>query len=83
VKTLRVDDGQHGLVEELSRCLQPGDGELPFELLPELQELEYSGSGNNNIEEAFTSFIDIRQNIRPITLSFVSPAQTQALLSSV
>jgi hypothetical protein len=83
VKTLRVDDGQHGLVEELSRCLQPGDGELPFELLPELQELKYSGSGNNNIEEVFTSFIDIRQNIRPITLSFVSPAQTQALLSSV
>ena len=63
-KTLRVDEG---LVEELSRCLELDDGELPFELLPELQELRYSGSGNTG--DAFTSFIEARQNAAcPITL---------------
>jgi hypothetical protein len=36
VKTLRI---AHGLVEDLSLCLQSDDGELPSELLPELQEL--------------------------------------------
>jgi hypothetical protein len=80
VKTLHIDDGQHGLVEELSRCLQSDDGELSFELLPELQELKYSGSYDTY--GTFTSFIDIRQNIgRPVTLSFVAQAQTEALLS--
>ncbi|KAI0275825.1 hypothetical protein BGY98DRAFT_755076 [Russula aff. rugulosa BPL654] len=39
VKTLHVGDG---LVEELSRSLRLDDGELPLELLPELQELTYS-----------------------------------------
>jgi len=64
VKTLRVKDG---LVEELSRCLRLEDGELPLELLPELQELTYPGSGNSG--DAFTSFIDSRQNAgRPVTL---------------
>ena len=65
VKTLRIDDG---LVEELSRCLRLDDGELPLELLPELQELTYSGSGDTG--DAFTSFIDARQNAgRPVTLT--------------
>jgi hypothetical protein len=41
VKTLRIDNWR--LVEEISRCLQSDDGELSFELLPELQELTYSG----------------------------------------
>ena len=64
VKTLRV---HRGLVGELSRCLQLNDGEHPLELLPELQTLTYSGSGNAN--NAFTSFIDARQNAgRPVTL---------------
>jgi hypothetical protein len=64
VKTLRV---HRGLVGELSRCLRLDDGEHPLELLPELQELTYSGS--DNIKDAFTSFIDARQNAgRPITL---------------
>jgi hypothetical protein len=64
VKTLDIDDG---LVKELSRCLQLEGGEHPLELLPELQELTYSGSGNAN--NAFTSFIDARQNAgRPVTL---------------
>jgi len=52
-----VDDG---LIRELSHCLRLEGGGLPLELLPELQELTYSGSGNAN--DAFTSFIDARQN---------------------
>jgi hypothetical protein len=57
VKTLLIDDG---LVKELARCLQSEDGEDPSELLPELQEVIYSGSGD--IDDAFTSFIDSRQS---------------------
>jgi hypothetical protein len=57
VKTLRVDDG---LTKGLSHSLQLEDGEAPLELLPELQELTYSGSGNAG--DVFTSFIDARQN---------------------
>jgi hypothetical protein len=64
VKTLRIDDG---LVRELSHCLLLENGEQPLELLPELQELTYSGSGNAN--NAFTLFIDTRQKAgRPVTL---------------
>ena len=63
VKTLRIEDG---LVNELSRCLRLEDGEHPLELLPELQELIHSGSGNTN--NTFASFIDARQNAgRPVT----------------
>ena len=70
VKTLRIDEG---LVEELSRCLELDDGELPLELLPELQELTYSGSGNTR--DAFTSFIDARQDAgHPLTLVRRSPS---------
>jgi hypothetical protein len=64
VKTLRVEDG---LVEQLSHCLRLEDGELTLDLLPELQELRYSGSGDT--DNAFTSFIDARQNAgRPVKL---------------
>jgi hypothetical protein len=64
VKTLLVAEG---LVEELSRCLQLDDGELPLEMLPELQELSYSGSDNTG--GAFTSFVNTRQNAgRPVTV---------------
>ena len=60
VKTLRIKDS---LAKDLSRCLQLEDGELPLELLPELQELAC------DIGDAFTSFIDARQNAgRPVTL---------------
>ncbi|KAF8489560.1 hypothetical protein F5888DRAFT_1808752 [Russula emetica] len=63
-KTLRIDDG---ITKELSRCLQLEDGELPLELLPELQELECSGSGD--LDDVLTSFIDARQNTaRPVIL---------------
>jgi hypothetical protein len=49
-----------GLVDRLSRCLQLEDGEFPSELLPELQELSFPGDASNG--DAFTSFIDARQN---------------------
>ena len=63
VKTLRIEDG---LVEDFSRCLQLEDGDLPLEVLPELQELTYPGSGN--IGDGFASFADARRNAgRPIT----------------
>ena len=63
-KTLHIDDR---LVKELSRSLRLDDGEHPLELLPELQELSYSGSGDTG--DAFTSFVDARQNAgRPVTL---------------
>ena len=64
VKTLRIEDG---LIMELSRCLRLDDGEHPLELLPELQELTYSRSGDAN--DAFTPFIDARQSAgRPVAL---------------
>ena len=64
VKTLHI----HGLVEELSRCLRLEDGELPLELLPELQELQVADPLRR--ASAFTSFIDARQNAgRPVTLT--------------
>ena len=64
VKILRVDDG---LVEELSRFLRLDDGELPLVLLPGLQKLRYSGSGDTG--DAFKSFIDGRKNAgHPVAL---------------
>jgi hypothetical protein len=64
VKTLLVDIG---LTEDISWCLQLGDGELPPELLPELQKLRYSGI--RSAGDVFTSFIAARRDAgRPITL---------------
>ena len=60
-------DIQDGLVMELSRCLRLDDGEHPLELLPELQEITYPGSGD--VDDAFTPFIDARQIAgRPVSL---------------
>ena len=56
VKTLFVDGR---LVEQLSGALQPGTGESPTELLPELQEL--SCPAMDPLFDAFTPFIDARQ----------------------
>jgi hypothetical protein len=72
VKTLNVHDH---LVKEVSRCLELDNGEHALELLPELQQLTYSGSSDTS--DVFTSFIDARQNVgRPITLnSLVAQAQ--------
>jgi hypothetical protein len=70
VKALRVAEG---LVKELSRCLQSVGEELPLELLPELQELMYFGSGNTS--DGFASFIDARRDAgHPITLVRLSPS---------
>jgi hypothetical protein len=78
VKTLRVDDG---LVKGLSRSLRQDDGELPLDLLPDLQELAYSGSGDT--DGAFASFIDSRQNAgRPVTLVCPSPRSLTPLSRS-
>ena len=68
VKTLHLE---YGLVEEISRCLRLDDGDLPSDLLPELQELTYSVGGN--ADDVFTSFIDARRTAgRPITLVVVA-----------
>ena len=62
VKTLRVSSG---LVQQISRTLQPGEGESPTELLPDLQEISNFAAGS-----AFTKFIDARQKAgRPIILT--------------
>jgi hypothetical protein len=77
VKTLRVEDG---LVEGVSRCLRLEDGELPMELLPELQELIYIGKRDTG--GAFASFIDARKNAgRPVTLVRDDPSRSPSLLS--
>jgi hypothetical protein len=70
LKTLRIATG---LVEDLSRCLKSDDGELPLDLFPELEELTYSGSVDTG--DAFTPFIDARQDAgRSITLLRRSPS---------
>ena len=59
VKTLRV---AYELAEQVSRALQPGEGESPAELFPELQELSYPISGVSLASSrAFTLFIEYRQ----------------------
>jgi hypothetical protein len=76
-KTLLIGNG---LVEQLSRCLELEDGELPLELLPELQELTYSRSGDTG--DAFTSFINARQKAgRPVTLVLESALDDPAPVS--
>ena len=78
VKTLWISNG---LVKQVSRCLELEDGELPLELLPELQELTYSWSGDAG--NAFTSFIDTRQRAdRAITLVRRSPSPDSAHIPS-
>jgi hypothetical protein len=70
VKTFRIDKG---LVGKLSRCLQLESGEPPLGLLPELQELTYTGSSDTG--DTFTSFTDARQNAgRPVVLDRHSPS---------
>jgi hypothetical protein len=71
VKTLNIEEG---LVEELSHCLRLEDGELPLDLLPELQELIYFGSRDTGDSDPFTSFIEVRENVgRLVTLVRRSP----------
>jgi hypothetical protein len=54
-KTLHV---KNELVGEISRSLRSEDGELPLELLHNLEELSYSGG---NVGDAFFPFINERQ----------------------
>ena len=64
VKTLFIEDR---LVESLSSALQPGTGESPTELLPELQELSCPLIAY--MVDAFTPFIDAREKSgRPVTM---------------
>ena len=64
MKTLFV---ANDVIEKLSRSLRLDDGESPDDFLPELEELAYSPS-NGNVD-AFTEFIDTRQNAgHPVTL---------------
>ena len=66
VKMLRVE---YGLVEQVSRALQPEEGDSPTELFPELQELSYSRRGASR---AFALFIDARQKAgRPLTVNLI------------
>ncbi|KAI0286307.1 hypothetical protein BC826DRAFT_1121249 [Russula brevipes] len=66
VKTLHVADG---LALEVSRSLQLRDGESPMELLPELEQLSFSGKGD--VGNAFSPFIDARQNAGyPVSLVY-------------
>jgi hypothetical protein len=77
VKTLRVDEW---LVDELSRCLGLDDGEIPLDILPELQELIYSGNGNTT-GDPFISFVDARQSAgRPVTLVRRNPTSASVIL---
>ena len=78
MKILRVDDG---LVEKLSRFLRLDDGELPLVLLPGLQKLRYSGSGDTG--DAFKSFIDGRKNAgHPVALDRPSSGSVNSLSRS-
>ncbi|KAH9983233.1 hypothetical protein BJV74DRAFT_952571 [Russula compacta] len=55
------------LIRALSHSLASEDGESPMELLPELKELSYSGSGDDG--DALTRFITSRQNAgHPVSL---------------
>jgi len=57
----------NGVIGKLARSLQLDDGESPNDLLPELKELTYSPTNDN--ADAFTGFIDARQDAgRRVTL---------------
>ena len=65
VKTLHM---QYGLLGELSRSLQPQDGEPPLELLPELKEIHYDEM--DGPIDPFKASIDARQDAgQPIVLA--------------
>ena len=63
------------LVEGVAGCLWVEDGEDPLELLPELQELRYSGTADTG--DVFSSFTNARQNAgRPVTVVFRARPET-------
>ena len=64
VKILHI---QNRLIEQLSRSLQPGEGESPLDLLPELQKISYSAF--ESLDYAFAPFIEARQKAdHPVTV---------------
>jgi F-box-like len=66
-RTIHVQDD---LVTKLFRSLPSDDGEPPLELLPNLEEVEYSG-GRDNLEE-FTAFLSERKVAgHPVSLRLV------------
>jgi hypothetical protein len=66
-KTIRVQDD---LVSKIFRSLTSDDGEPPLELLPNLEEVGYSGE--SNAPDAFTPFLNERQVAgNPISLYLV------------
>jgi hypothetical protein len=70
VKVLRLENE---LVGELSRSLRLQSGETPLEILPNLEELSYSGT---DVADAFTHFVRERQTAGyPVRL--ISPGATQ------
>ena len=67
VKTLSIVE--YELVDQVSRALQPEEGDSPTELFPELQELSYDRRGD---PRAFALFIDAyRKAGRPLTVNHI------------
>ena len=76
VKTLDISPG-YVLFGQLSRALQPDEGESPMELLPRLQELSYGV--RDALPDAFTLFADARQKAgHPVTI--VHPQESPILV---
>ena len=76
VKTLDISPG-YVLFGQLCRALQPGEGELPMELLPSLQELLYDA--RDTLPDAFTVFADARQKAgHPVTI--IHPQESPLLV---
>jgi hypothetical protein len=67
VKTIRVQDD---LVSKIFPSLPSDDGDPPLELLPHLEEVEYSG--DRNARDTFTRFLNERQVAgHPVSLRLV------------
>jgi hypothetical protein len=65
LKALYMDQA---LVEQLSRVLQPDEGESPTDLLPELRELGYTTTDDSD-NTSFAEFVHARQNAgRPVAV---------------
>jgi hypothetical protein len=66
-KTIHVQDD---LVNKIFRSLPSDDGEPPLELLPNLEEIGYSGG--RDVRDSFTTFLNERQVAgRPVSLRLV------------
>jgi hypothetical protein len=58
----------HNLLMELSHCIQLDVAGHPLELLPELQELTYSGSGDADGVLPHSLMLACQNAGRPVTL---------------